>query len=46
MFRYRLHSPLGPFPMKATYHDPRHLAHGQQVRSAPRALLRAVPGSN
>jgi glycolate oxidase iron-sulfur subunit len=30
--------------MKATYHDPCHLAHGQQVRSAPRALLRSVPG--
>jgi len=36
--------PLGPLPLRATYHDPCHLAHGQQVRSAPRALLRAVPG--
>jgi glycolate oxidase iron-sulfur subunit len=35
---------LGPLPMRATYHDPCHLAHGQKVRSEPRALLRAVPG--
>jgi glycolate oxidase iron-sulfur subunit len=42
--RAPLATPLGPLPMKATYHDPCHLAHGQQVRSAPRALLRAVPG--
>jgi glycolate oxidase iron-sulfur subunit len=28
----------------ATYHDACHLAHGQGVRSAPRELLKAVPG--
>ncbi len=39
-----LAGPLGPLPLRATYHDPCHLAHGQQVRAAPRALLRAVPG--
>ena len=39
-----LTGPLGPLPMRVTYHDPCHLAHGQQVREAPRALLRAVPG--
>jgi Fe-S oxidoreductase len=27
----------------ATYQDPCHLAHGQRVRVAPRALLRAIP---
>lgn len=27
-----------------TYDDPCHLAHGQKVRSAPRALIRAIPG--
>jgi glycolate oxidase iron-sulfur subunit len=27
----------------ATYQDPCHLAHGQRVRAAPRALLRAIP---
>ena len=42
--RAPLVGPLGPLPLRATYHDPCHLAHGQQVRSAPRALLRAVPG--
>ena len=31
-------------PLKVGYHDPCHLAHGQKVRSEPRALLRAVPG--
>ena len=43
--RAPLAEPLGPLPLRATYHDPCHLAHGQQVRSAPRALLRAVPGA-
>jgi glycolate oxidase iron-sulfur subunit len=27
-----------------TYHDACHLAHGQNVRSQPRALLQAIPG--
>ena len=27
-----------------TYHDACHLAHGQQVRAQPRALLAAIPG--
>ncbi len=26
------------------YHEPCHLAHGQRVRSEPRALLRKIPG--
>jgi len=42
--RAPLAGPLGPLPMRATYHDPCHLVHGQKVRSEPRALLRAVPG--
>jgi glycolate oxidase iron-sulfur subunit len=29
---------------KVTYHDACHLAHGQNVREQPRALLRAIPG--
>ena len=33
-----------PIPMRVAYHDPCHLAHVQQVRSAPRELLRAIPG--
>lgn len=35
---------LRPVPMKATYHDACHLAHGQRVRSAPRVLLKQIPG--
>ncbi len=31
-------------PVRVTYHDACHLAHGQQVREQPRALLRAIPG--
>ena len=31
-------------PMRVTYHDACHLAHGQQVRDQPRALLRSIPG--
>jgi glycolate oxidase iron-sulfur subunit len=27
-----------------TYQDSCHLAHGQRIRSAPRKLLRAIPG--
>jgi glycolate oxidase iron-sulfur subunit len=42
--RAPLAGPLGPLPLRATYHDPCHLAHGQKVRSEPRALLRSVPG--
>jgi glycolate oxidase iron-sulfur subunit len=42
--RAPLRGPLGPLPVRATYHDPCHLVHGQRVREAPRALLRAVPG--
>ena len=41
---------LGPRPMPAavnarvTYHDACHLAHGQKITSAPRALLKTIPG--
>ncbi|UQN08882.1 glycolate oxidase subunit GlcF [Deinococcus sp. QL22] len=31
-------------PLKVAYHDACHLAHAQGIRSAPRALLRAIPG--
>ena len=36
--------PLAPLPLTVTYHDPCHLAHGQKVRAAPRALLAKIPG--
>jgi glycolate oxidase iron-sulfur subunit len=31
-------------PARVTYQDSCHLLHGQKVRSAPRELLRAIPG--
>ncbi len=33
-----------PVPLKVAYHDACHLAHAQQVRLEPRALLAAIPG--
>jgi glycolate oxidase iron-sulfur subunit len=36
--------PLAPLPLTVTYHDACHLVHGQKVRSAPRELLRRIPG--
>lgn len=35
---------MGEVPGIVTYQDSCHLAHGQRVRSAPRELLRQVPG--
>ncbi len=32
--------------LTAAYHDACHLAHGQSVRSQPRTLLEAIPGSS
>jgi glycolate oxidase iron-sulfur subunit len=40
------HEPRAPrkaLPMKVAYHDACHLAHAQQVRAQPRALLRGIP---
>ncbi len=37
-------APEHPVPIKATYHDPCHLCHGQQVRAEPRQLLAMIPG--
>jgi glycolate oxidase iron-sulfur subunit len=39
-----LNRQMGEVKIKVTYQDSCHLAHGQKVRSAPRQLLRAVPG--
>jgi Fe-S oxidoreductase len=33
-----------PSARRVTYQDACHLAHGQKIRQAPRALLRAMPG--
>jgi glycolate dehydrogenase iron-sulfur subunit len=32
-----------PLPLRVAYHDACHLAHAQQVRAQPRALLRGIP---
>lgn len=34
----------GALDMSVVYHDACHLAHAQQVRAEPRALLRRIPG--
>jgi len=39
-----LSAPMRPVPLRVTYQDSCHLAHGQKIREAPRALIRAVPG--
>jgi Fe-S oxidoreductase len=31
-------------PLRVTYQDPCHLAHGQRIRRQPRDLLRRIPG--
>ncbi len=33
-----------PLPLRVAYHDACHLAHAQQIRAQPRALLEAIPG--
>jgi len=38
-----LNPALGPVSAVATYQDSCHLAHGQQIRTAPRTLLKSVP---
>lgn len=35
---------LRSVPLRVTYQDSCHLAHGQKIREAPRKLIRAVPG--
>jgi len=35
---------LGELPVNVTYQDSCHLAHGQKIRTAPRQLLKAIPG--
>ena len=40
-----LPEPRQPLDLTVTYHEPCHLAHGQRVREAPRAILRRDPGA-
>ncbi|HXH25912.1 MAG TPA: heterodisulfide reductase-related iron-sulfur binding cluster [Vicinamibacterales bacterium] len=37
-------APRHPIAARVAYHDACHLAHGQGVRTEPRALLQAIPG--
>jgi glycolate oxidase iron-sulfur subunit len=39
-----LPEPRRSLDLTVTYHEPCHLAHGQRVREAPRAILRGIPG--
>jgi glycolate oxidase iron-sulfur subunit len=39
-----LNTSMGEVQATVTYQDSCHLAHGQKVRSAPRQLLRQIPG--
>jgi glycolate oxidase iron-sulfur subunit len=39
-----LRKPTKEIRARVTYHDACHLAHGQNVREQPRALLQAIPG--
>ncbi len=35
---------MGELQLRVTYQDSCHLAHGQKIKSAPRQLLRSIPG--
>ncbi len=37
-------APLAPLNFRITYQDSCHLLHGQKISSAPRKLIRAIPG--
>lgn len=39
-----LNPAMAPIDAVATYQDSCHLAHGQKIRTAPRKLLKAIPG--
>src|ERR1700691_2780116 len=41
-----LSAPMQNTPLRITYQDSCHLAHGQKIREAPRKLIRAIPGVN
>jgi glycolate oxidase iron-sulfur subunit len=44
LFEIEIIPPTGAVDMIVTYQDPCHLAHGQKIRSQPRALLQKIPG--
>ena len=37
-------APMNEFAARVTYQDSCHLSHGQKIKEAPRALMKAVPG--
>jgi glycolate oxidase iron-sulfur subunit len=39
-----IEKPTREIRARVTYQDPCHLAHGQNIRSQPRALLKTIPG--
>jgi glycolate oxidase iron-sulfur subunit len=39
-----LTAPMRTLPLRVTYQDSCHLAHGQKIREAPRKLIQAIPG--
>jgi glycolate oxidase iron-sulfur subunit len=39
-----LNRDMKEMPLTVTYQDSCHLAHGQKIRTAPRKLLRSIPG--
>ena len=39
-----LRAPAGALKLRVAYDDPCHLLHGQKIDSAPRELLRSIPG--
>lgn len=39
-----LNREMGPVELIVTYQDSCHLAHGQKIKSAPRELLKMIPG--
>ncbi len=39
-----LNRDMGPLDMVVTYQDSCHLAHGQKIKTAPRKLLKSIPG--
>jgi Fe-S oxidoreductase len=44
LFDLGVRTDFGTLPKRVTYADACHLAHGQRVRTQPRALLRQIPG--
>lgn len=44
LMQHGIESPVKGAAIRVAYHDACHLAHAQKVRSAPRQILRSIPG--